>query len=60
MLVLKDVLDLVQNLVLQGGKEFQPDKYLTDRNMCYPSHEINKMSLVANYYSILLSVKMPS
>ena len=32
MLVLKDVLDMVQNLVLQGGEEFQPDKYLTDRN----------------------------
>ena len=38
MLVLKDVLNLVRNLVLQGGgEEFQPDKYLTDRNMYYPS-----------------------
>ena len=32
MLVLKDVLDLVHSLVLQGGEEFQPDKYLTDNN----------------------------
>ena len=28
MLGLKDVLNLIQNLVLQGGEEFQPDKYL--------------------------------
>ena len=41
MLVLKDVLDLVQNLLLQGGEEFQPDKYLTDNNLCYPSHSYN-------------------
>ena len=41
MLVLKDVLDLVQNLVLQGGEEFQPDKYLTDNNSCYPSHKFS-------------------
>ena len=31
MLVLKDVLDLVWNQFSQGGKEFQPDKYLTDK-----------------------------
>ena len=49
MLVLKDVLYLVQNLVLQGGEEFQPDKYLTDRNMYYPSRKFNKMSLVGSY-----------
>ena len=30
MLVIKDILNLVQNLVLQG-EDFQPDKYLTDR-----------------------------
>ena len=41
MLVLKDVLDMVQNLVLQGGEEFQPDKYLTGINLCYPSHDYN-------------------
>ena len=28
MLVLKDVLDLVHNRVLQGGEEFQPDSTL--------------------------------
>ena len=49
MLVLKDVLYLVQNLVLQGGEEFQPDKYLTDRNMYYPSHEFNTISLIGSY-----------
>ena len=41
MLVLKDVIDLVHNRALQGGEEFQPDKYLTDNNSCYPSHENN-------------------
>ena len=41
MLVLKDVLDLVKNLVLQGGAEFQPDKYLTDRTVYYPSYEFD-------------------
>ena len=41
MLVLKDVLNMVKNLVLQGGgEEFQPDKYLTDRNMYYSSQRI--------------------
>ena len=39
MLVLKDVLDLVWNRFSQGGgKEFQPDKYLTDSVKFYPSH----------------------
>ena len=46
MLVLKDVLDMVQNLVLQGGEEFQPDKYLTGNNLCYPSHECNVLNLI--------------
>ena len=40
MLVLKDVLNMVKNLVLQGGEELQPDKYLTDRNMYYSSQRI--------------------
>ena len=36
MLVLKDVLDLVHNRVLQGGgEEFQPDKYLTGKFLRY-------------------------
>ena len=47
MLVLKYVLDLVQNLVLQGGgEEFQPDKYRTDNNSCYPSHEFNVLDII--------------
>ena len=46
MLVLKDVLDLVQNLVLQGVGEFQPDKYRKDNNSCYPSHEFNVLDLI--------------
>ena len=49
MLVLKDVLNLVQNRVLQGGgEEFQPDKYLTDNNLCYPSHEYNMIESIIN------------
>ena len=24
-----------------GGEEFQPDKYLTDNNLWYPSHEFS-------------------
>ena len=24
-----------------GGEEFQPDKYLTGINLCYPSHDYN-------------------
>ena len=55
MLVLKDVLYLVQNLVLQGGEEFQPDKYLTDRNMYYPSHEFSTMRLAV---SLLINFAM--
>ena len=39
MLPLKDVSNLVQNQVLQGGEEFQPDKYLTDMSKWYSSHE---------------------
>ena len=30
MLVLKDVLSVIKDLVLQGGGKFQPDKFLTD------------------------------
>ena len=40
MLVLQDVLYLVQTMFFgEGGGEFQPDKYLTDTNSYYPSHE---------------------
>ena len=54
MLGLKDVLNLIQNLVLQGrGEEFQPD-IPTDRNMYYPSHEYKIMSLFANFYEQML------
>ena len=28
-----------------GGEEFQPDKYLTDRNAYFPSHEFSTSSV---------------
>ena len=31
-----------------GGEEFQPDKYLTDNNLCYPSHEYNMIESIIN------------
>ena len=31
-----------------GGGVFQPDKYLTDRNLCYPSHEYSILDLIIN------------
>ena len=38
MLVLKDVLRPRLKPISSGGKEFQPDKYVTDSNKFYPSH----------------------
>ena len=37
MLVLKDVLRPCLKPGSSGGEEFQPDKYLTDSNVFYPS-----------------------
>ena len=37
MLVLKDVLRPRLKPSSSGGEEFQPDKYLTDSNVFYPS-----------------------
>ena len=31
-----------------GGEEFQPDNYLTDKNLCYPSHEYNMIESIIN------------
>ena len=53
MLGLKDVLNLIQNLVLQGGRV--PTRQVpTDRNMYYPSHEYKIMSLFAHFYEQML------
>ena len=41
MLVLKDVLKPRLKPSSSGGEESQPDKYLTDKVMCYPGHEFN-------------------
>ena len=47
MLVKKDVLHLVQHRILRGGgEEFQPDKYLTDNNSCYPSRKDNILDFI--------------
>ena len=55
MLVLKDVFYLVHAMFFRGGEEFQPNKYLTDTNQCYPSHEYHELILLSfSWYSILL------
>ena len=46
MFVLKDALYLVRPMFFRGvGKEFQPDKYLTDTGQYYPSHACYKLIL---------------
>ena len=44
MLVLKDVLKVWLKPNSSGGKEFQSDKYLTDRTVYYPGYEFNIIS----------------
>ena len=59
MLVLKDVLDLVWNRFHQGGKEFQPDKYLTDRIKWISMSFIFQLRCVFKQTILLQSINLP-
>ena len=55
MLVLKDVLRPRLKPGSSGGEEFQPDKYLTDRDIFYPSQTyVCNVYVRGSYFAILI------